>query len=99
MNVKSRFVLQMVLLIVLVGVCGQFTGISARQQGAVATRSNTATAAPNDFYLHNKHVKELGFDCNSCHLPTKEGSVSLNRPRHDQCNTCHADAFDKDLNQ
>lgn len=99
MNVKSRFVLQMVLLIVLVGVCGQFTGISARQQGAVATRSNTATAAPNDFYLHNKHVKELGFDCNSCHLPTKEGSVSLNRPGHDQCNTCHADAFDKDLNQ
>lgn len=51
------------------------------------------------FYLHGVHVKQLGLDCSTCHTPAKEGSVALQRPGHDQCMTCHQDAFGDNLNQ
>ena len=54
-----------------------------------------AATKPAPFYLHAKHVGEIGLDCNACHVPVKDGSVVLQRPGHDQCMVCHQDAFDK----
>lgn len=55
--------------------------------------------APQDaFFLHAFHAKQLSLDCGGCHLPVKEGSVELKRPGHDQCMTCHAEAFGDKLN-
>jgi hypothetical protein len=100
MNFTTRLLLRLVLLAAVVGVCGQFVRISARQQGPAPAKSNTAPAGHTDqFYLHNKHVKEIGLDCTTCHVPVKEGSASLQRPGHEQCQSCHADAFDKEPNQ
>jgi hypothetical protein len=56
-------------------------------------------AANQEFFLHAFHSKELGLDCNICHVPKSAGLVELQRPGHDQCMGCHADAFEKDLNQ
>ena len=47
----------------------------------------------DEFFLHAFHAKQLSLDCDACHLPVKEGSVELKRPGHDQCNSCHAEAF------
>jgi hypothetical protein len=63
------------------------------------TKGAPAPAAPKAavggaFYIHSSHVKTLGFDCELCHTPVKEGSVTLKRPGHDQCMGCHQEAFD-----
>ena len=100
MNSTTRMLLRLALLTVIVGVCGRFMGVSARQQGAMpAKTTDAAVASQEQFFLHAKHVKEIGLDCSTCHLPVKEGSAALQRPGHEQCTTCHADAFDKEPNQ
>ena len=72
-------------------------------QAAPASAAKDKGAKPEagspEFFLHAFHAKELGLDCNTCHVPEKEGSVVFKRPGHDQCMTCHADAFGADLNQ
>ena len=100
MNSTTRSLLWIAILTVAVGVGGQFTSVSAKPQ-ANGMNANAAATAPadNGFYLHAKHVKEVGLDCNTCHVPTKEGAVTLQRPGHEQCTTCHQDAFDKVDNQ
>lgn len=54
-----------------------------------------------DFFLHAFHKEKLGgaLECSMCHTPVKDGSVTLKRPGHDQCMTCHSDDFTKDLKQ
>src|SRR5271165_4910989 len=54
-------------------------------------------AGTGDFLIHAYHKDKLGgtLDCSLCHVADKAGSVTLKRPGHDQCMTCHADAFDK----
>jgi len=98
MNLTSRSPLWFALLIVVV--CGQFVAASPKPPQAAAAKSSTAPAAKEEpFYLHAKHVGELGLDCNACHVAVKEGSVNLQRPGHDQCMACHQDSFDKLDNQ
>jgi hypothetical protein len=71
--------------------------VSASQvQSDVAKDKPEPAGAP--FYLHAVHAGKLQLDCSTCHVPLKEGSVMLKRPGHEECMTCHADAFDKDLN-
>lgn len=55
-------------------------------------------AKPKPFYLHQFHVKQLGLDCSTCHVPVKEGSVVLKRPGHAQCMICHQADFGAKLN-
>ncbi|HEY2379594.1 MAG TPA: cytochrome c3 family protein [Terriglobia bacterium] len=62
-----------------------------------------ALAAPADgagFFIHAFHKKQFdgNLECSFCHVAEKEGSLVLQRPGHDQCMTCHSEAFDKDLN-
>jgi hypothetical protein len=54
------------------------------------------TKAP-EFFIHAFHKDKLGgtLDCSMCHVAEKAGSVTMKRPGHDQCMTCHSDAFDK----
>ncbi|HVW83511.1 MAG TPA: cytochrome c3 family protein [Bryobacteraceae bacterium] len=54
-----------------------------------------------NFLIHAFHKDQLGgtLDCSLCHVASKEGSVTLKRPGHDQCMTCHSDDFNKDLKQ
>lgn len=47
------------------------------------------------FFLHKKHVGELTLDCTTCHLTENASSVKMVRPGHEQCMTCHGDAFEK----
>jgi hypothetical protein len=61
--------------------------------------SSDAKTDQEPFFIHGFHVAQLGLDCNACHVPEKEGSVMLQRPGHDQCMVCHADAFGDNLNQ
>jgi hypothetical protein len=56
---------------------------------AAAPPSNAQTA------LHAYHATKLSMDCKTCHVPVKQGSVTLSRPGHQQCVTCHAMAFRK----
>ncbi len=57
-------------------------------------------AAGKEFYIHAFHKDKLsGLECSLCHVAVKEGSVTLKRPGHDQCLTCHSDDFNKDLKQ
>jgi len=79
---------------------------AAAAKDANAKSARTKTAAPADaqadqepFFIHGFHVGQLSFDCNTCHVPEKAGSVMLQRPGHEQCMDCHADAFGDDLNQ
>jgi hypothetical protein len=76
---------------------------AAGPQAKMATppQNTAAPAAPKsgEFYLHSVHAKDLGLDCSTCHLPAKEGSVALQRPGHDQCMACHAEAFGDQLNK
>ena len=95
MKPAFRSLLCLAVLAALVVMCGQFNRVSAKPQDAAAAKPAPASTKSAPFYLHAKHVGELGLDCNSCHVATKEGSVSLQRPGHDQCQTCHQDAFDK----
>jgi hypothetical protein len=92
------------MLLILAVVPAQFAVAAAKPQAAAAGQSAATPAASaatppaakeEPFYLHAKHVGELSLDCNTCHLPVKEGSVNLQRPGHDQCTTCHQEAFDK----
>jgi len=62
-----------------------------------AQTASPVAAAP--FYLHAFHAKGLGLDCNTCHVPAKEGSVTLQRPGHDQCMACHSEAFGDNFNK
>src|SRR5579859_1056309 len=65
---------------------------AAQSKAAPATGTPTAAGAP--FFIHGKHVKELVFDCETCHVPVSAGSVVLKRPGHDQCMSCHQEAYD-----
>lgn len=104
MNSASRSLLWLAFLTVIVVVCGQFTGVAAKpQEPAKAASTPPAASAPAPkeapFFLHSKHVGEMGLDCNTCHVPVKDGSVTFQRPGHDQCTPCHQDSFDKLDNQ
>jgi len=54
-----------------------------------------------DFFIHSFHKEKFGgdLDCSMCHVAVKQGSVTLKRPGHDQCMTCHADDFTKEIKQ
>jgi len=57
-----------------------------------------AQPTKGEFFIHAFHAEKLsGLECNLCHTPVQEGSVMLKRPGHDQCMTCHADDFQKDI--
>jgi cytochrome c7-like protein len=76
--------------------------VSAAQK-TPAKNPPTAAAASSQteqkpFFLHAFHVKQLGLDCSTCHVPEKEGSIVLQRPGHDQCAVCHQDDFGANLN-
>src|SRR5689334_610108 len=64
----------------------------AKAQSKAASSAKGAT--DGTFYIHMSHVTTLGFDCDTCHVPTKAGSMVLKRPGHDQCMGCHSDKFD-----
>jgi hypothetical protein len=74
-------------------------GPSAKDQ-ASASQSQSQTQSSQaraPFYLHDYHLKEVGLDCEACHVPEKAGSVVRQRPGHDQCTPCHQDDFDKNV--
>ncbi|MDE3196622.1 MAG: cytochrome c3 family protein, partial [Acidobacteriota bacterium] len=73
--------------------------VAVAQTPAVAPAP--AASAQPEFLIHAFHKDKLGgeLDCSLCHVAVKEGSVTLKRPGHDQCITCHSDDFNKDLNQ
>jgi predicted CXXCH cytochrome family protein len=48
-------------------------------------------------FSHDQHLKVAGLDCTSCHKPTSEGAVTLARPNHESCNSCHQEWFAADL--
>ena len=51
-----------------------------------------------EFFFHAFHAEKLnGLECSLCHTAVSEGSVELKRPGHDQCKTCHADDFEKEI--
>ena len=61
--------------------------------------SQTQSSAQAPFHLHEFHLKQVGLDCDGCHVPAKSGSVILQRPGHDQCTPCHQDDFNKVLKE
>ena len=69
--------------------------------GAAAQKTATAPSGSADFLIHAFHKQQLGgeLDCSLCHVPLKEGSVTLKRPGHDECMQCHSDDFNKELKQ
>jgi hypothetical protein len=73
---------------------------SFAQQAARAGASGAVSGA-KEFFVHTFHKEKLGgeLECNMCHVAVKEGSVTLKRPGHDQCMTCHSDDFNKELKQ
>ncbi len=56
--------------------------------GAEETR-----AGSTDYHLHDRHVGQLGLECNDCHVPKQPESVVLARPGHAQCLSCHPEDF------
>jgi hypothetical protein len=88
----------------LMGLC-LWTGANLRsQESATKNQTPPPPAAPSSqsqetFHLHQYHSKQVGLDCDACHVPEKTGSVVLQRPGHDQCTPCHQDDFDKDIKQ
>src|SRR5260370_36567794 len=70
---------------------------AAPSQSPPQTQSRPETQAP--FYLHDFHAKQVGLDCDACHVPEKTGSLVYRRPRHDQCTPCHQDDFAKNVKQ
>ncbi len=54
-----------------------------------------------EFFIHAFHKDKLGgaLECSLCHVAVKEGSVTLKRPGHDQCMTCHSEDFNTTLKQ
>ncbi len=80
------------------------TAPAATAPAAAAPAPATAPAAApaaeeKPFHLHAFHLKEAGLDCSTCHVPVKDDSVVLQRPGHDQCMVCHADAFGDQLDE
>ena len=75
------------------------TTVSALAQKTAAPKAPPGTI--KEFFVHAFHKEKLGgeLECNMCHVAVKAGSVSLKRPGHDQCITCHSDDFNKDLKQ
>jgi hypothetical protein len=65
---------------------------STKNQGEVAQPQSQAP-----FFLHEYHMKQLGLDCDACHVPEKTGGVLFQRPGHAQCAPCHQDDFEKDI--
>jgi hypothetical protein len=63
---------------------------------AAPVLAQTAPASGSEFFIHAFHKDKLGgnLDCTLCHVPANEGSVTLKRPGHDQCQTCHAADFE-----
>ncbi|MDQ2945438.1 MAG: cytochrome c3 family protein [Acidobacteriota bacterium] len=43
--------------------------------------------------MHAYHTGMLQMECKSCHVAERPGSVTLQRPGHDQCSKCHPAAF------
>jgi decaheme cytochrome c component MtrC/MtrF-like protein len=82
-----------------VGVMARGQDASAAKQAAASKQAESQAEAPAPFYLHAYHLKQVGLDCDACHVPEKTGSVVLQRPGHDQCTPCHADDFDKNIQQ
>ena len=73
---------------------------SAKVQAPSAPSNSQSQPEPQaPFHLHEYHLKQVGLDCDACHVPVKAGSVVLQRPGHDQCMVCHQDDFDKDIKQ
>ncbi len=76
---------------------------AAKNQTAPAAQSDSSSqpqpASQAPFHLHAFHLKTVGLDCDACHVAAKPGSVTFERPGHDQCTPCHADNFSKDLKQ
>src|SRR5438552_1901529 len=68
---------------------------------ALAQQPAAGPAGGKEFFIHAFHKDKLGgeLDCGLCHVAAKEGSVTLKRPGHDQCMTCHSDDFNKELKQ
>jgi hypothetical protein len=75
--------------------------VPAFAQKPAATPFAPPMAGGKEFFIHAFHKDKLGgeLDCKLCHTPAKEGSVTLKRPGHDQCMTCHSDDFNKELKQ
>jgi len=71
------------------------------QTGSKPAASAGAAANQKDFFIHAFHKDKLGgeLDCTLCHVPSKEGSVTLKRPGHDQCITCHDADFNQTIKQ
>jgi hypothetical protein len=80
-------------------------GVFAQSQGApkaapAAAPGGQSASGSKEFFIHAFHSEKLGgLECSLCHTPVKEGSVVLKRPGHEQCMTCHADDFEKDIKQ
>ena len=72
---------------------------STRAQQTSGTQPAGSSASQAPFYLHDYHLKQVGLDCDACHVAQKEGSVVFQRPGHDQCTPCHDDDFNKDIKQ
>jgi hypothetical protein len=75
---------------------------SSKSQAAPSQPQSQMQSPPEaqaPFFLHDYHSKQVGLDCDACHVPEKTGSVVFQRPGHDQCTPCHQDDFDKNVKQ
>jgi len=63
------------------------------ESGATDASQTPQYSGPPQLWMHAVH-KKAKLDCDGCHTASKEGSVVLQRPGHDQCTTCHQDEFD-----
>ncbi|HSE37452.1 MAG TPA: cytochrome c3 family protein, partial [Blastocatellia bacterium] len=62
-------------------------------RGAAGVASVEAAPQKASLFNHDQHVK-FGAKCVDCHKATAEGGVTLARPGHVSCNTCHKELFD-----
>lgn len=53
-----------------------------------------ASPQPSLVFSHSQHTDVTGLSCTDCHRPSSAGAVTLVRPDHASCNTCHEDWFD-----
>src|SRR6267143_3072341 len=92
----------------LISLCLLVTGALRSQETPSKTPASSTASPPETqsqpqrqapFYLHDFHSKQVGLDCDACHVPEKAGSVVYQRPGHDQCTPCHKDDFEKDVKQ
>ncbi len=59
-----------------------------------------AAAQASDLSIHTLHREKLGsLDCGFCHTPVHADSVTLQRPGHAQCRSCHDSEFVQGRNQ